>query len=125
MITHWSRTQPVVALSSGEAELNASLKGGCELIGARELLCEMGREYTMRLYGDSSACKGTLHREGVGKLKHISVKQLWLQEKVNSGQIGFVKIQREINSADAFTHHWQSKERPHFNRVDFYPIAAQ
>ena len=35
---HWSRTQATIALSSGEAELNSSLKGGTELIGARTLM---------------------------------------------------------------------------------------
>ena len=42
-LSHWSRTQTTVALSSGEAELNASLKGACELVGMRELLREIGQ----------------------------------------------------------------------------------
>ena len=124
VIAHWSRTQPVVALSSGEAELNASLKGGCEVLGANELLNELGQSYKLQLLGDSTACKGVLHREGVGRLKHISVKQLWLQERVNTGQVAFAKIRREVNSADALTHNWQTKEQCHFSRMDLYPLPA-
>ena len=123
-IAHWSRTQPVVALSSGEAELNASLKGGCELLGAGELLSEMGQTYALDMYGDSTACKGALHWEGVGKMKHISVKQLWMQERIMNGQVTFSKISRERNSADAFTHHWATKDLQHFHRIDFFPLAA-
>ena len=42
LLAHWSRTQTTVALSSGEAELNVSLKGGVELFGIGELLAELG-----------------------------------------------------------------------------------
>ena len=38
----WSRTQSNIALSSGEAELNAALKGGVELIGVQNLMLELG-----------------------------------------------------------------------------------
>ena len=78
-LAHWSRTQAAVALSSGEAELNAALKGGCELLGVRTLMEELGERLTLELEGDSSACKGTLCREGVGKQKHVQLRQLWLQ----------------------------------------------
>ena len=76
-LAHWSRTQSNVALSSGEAELNGALKGGVELLGGRSLLADMSRSVSLRLKGDSAACKGTLLREGAGKLKHVQVKQLW------------------------------------------------
>ena len=84
-IGHWSRTQSNVALSSGEAELNAALKGGVELKGAQILLSEMKRSVGVRIKGDSAACTGILSREGAGKIKHVEVKQLWLQEFVALG----------------------------------------
>ena len=41
LIAHWSKMQSNVALSSGEAELNASVKGISELIGVIELFREL------------------------------------------------------------------------------------
>ena len=99
----WARTQSCVALSSGEAELNAALKGGVELIGLRTLMTEIHLETTLQIKGDSSACHGTLHREGCGKVKHLELKQLWLQGKVKEGAISYAKIPREQNPADSFT----------------------
>ena len=30
----------------------------------------------------SSVCFGTLHREGSGRIKHLEIRQLWLQNKI-------------------------------------------
>ena len=119
-LAHWSRTQSNVALSSGEAELNGALKGGVELLGGRSLLADMSRSVSLRLKGDSAACKGTLLREGAGKLKHVQVKQLWLQECVGEGTIAIEQVPRERNPADTFTHHWSSDGVPHFKSVNVY-----
>ena len=110
MIGHWSRTQANIALSSGEAELNAALKGGCEGLGVRSMCQEWGDPVGIRLYGDSSESKGILQRRGAGKMKHLSVKQLWMQEKVDKGEIDVVKIDRSKNISDLMTHHWTRSE---------------
>ena len=104
-----------MSLSSGEAELNASLKGGVELLGVRELLQELGESnISLLLQGDSAACRGTVHREGCGRLKHLEVKQLWIQSHIRDGRISFQKIPRSENTADAMTKHWSAEGRRHF-----------
>ena len=40
----------------------------------------------------------------MGKVRHVEVNQLWLQEKVTSGEIEVVKVPRAENRADALTH---------------------
>ena len=127
ILGHWSRTQPNVALSSGEAVLNAALKGACELLSARELLQEWGREDEIKveLEGDSTACAGTLARDGQGKQKHLAVKQLWLQERIRAGEIKYVKIPRSRNSGDSQTKHWAVEGRAHFSRVGFTPLPQE
>jgi len=123
-LAHWARTQLNVALSSGEAELNAALKGGTELIGVRVLLQELGVPCVLELRGDSSACKGVLLREGSGKLKHIEVKQLWLQDHVQSGSVRMRQVPREQNVADAFTKHWGPDAHKHFCAIQFCPVQS-
>ena len=110
VIGHWSRTQANVALSSGEAELNAALKGGCESLHVRSIGRDWGKEYKLRLWGDSSASKGILQRRGFGKMKHLSVKQLWMQERVDTGEISVGKVPRDENVSDLCTHHWTRAE---------------
>ena len=124
-LLHWSRTQATVALSSGEAELNASLKGGCEILGIRALMREWGREVTYKLEIDSSACVGTLQREGSGRQKHLGVRQLWLQERVKAREIALRKIPRESNASDCLTKHWKLDALNHFEKVHFFPLRIQ
>ena len=84
-MSHWSSSQSNVALSSAEAELNATVKGLSELIGLYHLIEETQKvTVSLILRTDASACKGMLLRHGTGKVKHLSVKQLWAQECVRA-----------------------------------------
>ena len=100
-----SRAQQLVALSSAEAELNASVKGLSELIGlynrASEIL-QMSPKLTLST--DASACRGKLHRHGAGKVKHLSVKQLWSQEAVRCFGVEVHRLPRAENPADILMH---------------------
>ena len=107
---HFSSSQSTIALSSGEAELNAAVKTGSELIGLRNLMNGFAVDLYLELSLDSSAAKGICQRRGSGKVKHLEVKQLWLQEKVLQKEIKMNKIPRAINPSDCLTHYWTAKE---------------
>ena len=106
VLQHWSKQQATIALSSGEAELNSSVKGVSEALGIYELWREWDQEngFGIILMTDSSAAKGTMTRRGSGKMKHLTAKQLWIQEAIRNYDIEVVKIERTINSADLLTH---------------------
>ena len=80
LLLHYSRTQAGVALSSAEAELNAALRMGCEILGISQFCRELGDDIEAKVNGDSSAVKGILACGGCGKIKHMEGEQLWLQE---------------------------------------------
>ena len=46
----------------------------------------------IRLSEDSTAAKGIADRIGLGKVRHIEVNQLWLQEKVRNKDIELRKV---------------------------------
>ena len=52
---------------------------------------------------DASAALGIAHRLGIGKIRHIEVNQIWLQEKVYAGEIIVEKVKTDKNLADALT----------------------
>ena len=52
---------------------------------------------------DASAAVSIANRRGVGKVRHIEVSQLWLQDKVRRGDINIVKVGTHENVADALT----------------------
>ena len=105
VIGHWSKLQSNVSLSSGEAELNAAVKGISEIIGANELYKELGGAgHGLEVQTDASACKGMLLRRGAGRVKHLCTKQLWVQGAIESQGIKITKIPREENCSDLLTH---------------------
>ena len=108
VIKHWSRTQSGIALSSGEAELYALVKGSAETIGAKQLAAEMMLTQTGTLCPDSSAAKGTVSRIGSGRLKHIVANHLRVQEKCADGRLVYRKVPRGVNPSDCLTHYWES-----------------
>lgn len=105
LISHWSRTLQLVALSSAEAELNAPVQGAQEGLGVAHLEEEFGLWLLVQLYGDSSANHGMIARRGSGNVKHLTVRQLWLQQQAELGNCLHAKVPRAINSADLLTHY--------------------
>ena len=122
----WSRTQQLIALSSAEAELNASVKAAQEGLSLKHMAEELGDTVWLRLRGDSSANDGILKRSGAGKVKHLSIRQLWLQEKVEEGTLWHEKIPRPTNCADAMTHHFTRAEGEiHFKGMNCHRPMSQ
>ena len=52
---------------------------------------------------DASAAIGIGNRVGTGKIRHIEVTQLWLQEKVSNREVRIEKVPTDDNLADALT----------------------
>jgi hypothetical protein len=99
----WSSTQKTVALSSGEAELAALVKCSSEGLGMLQMAYDWGLELALEVYVDSSAALGVVGRKGAGKLRHVRVGQLWVQEKAADGEIHYRKIKGTENPADVLT----------------------
>ncbi len=103
MIKHWSTQQGVIALSSGEAEYYAIVKGSTIAIGIQSMYRDMGVELDINVKTDAAAAKGISSRIGLGKVRHIETNQLWVQEKVSQGSIQIDKVRSHENRADALT----------------------
>ena len=46
---------------------------------------------------DSSAAKGIASRRGLGKVRHIEVHQLWLQDKVQKKEVLYLTFIQGLN----------------------------
>ena len=57
----------------------------------------------MYLYLDSSAARGILSRRGVGRLRHLSCRILWLQDLVNERVLQVKAVLGTVNPADIST----------------------
>ena len=60
---------------------------------------------SIEMFTDSSAARGIAIRRGLGKVRHIAVCQLWLQDPVNEGEIHVSRTRGIDNQADILTKH--------------------
>ena len=117
-VKSWSTTQQVIALSSGEAEYYSMVRGGSMGLGVRAMVRDLGVSIGVNIKTDASAAKGIASRKGLGKVRHIDVSQLWLQDKVSKGEIVIAKVSTHVNLADAMTKHVDSgKLNSHMSAV--------
>ena len=92
-IKTWSAAQGPFALSSGEAELFSLAKE----LGFEKL------ETVVELGTDSSAAKSFVMRRGLGRMRHLEIRDLWLQREVREGRVKVVKVPGAENPADLMT----------------------
>ena len=104
-IKTWSSNQSVIALSSGEAEFYAMVKGSSELLGMISLAKDLKVPLEGHLHSDSSAAIGISQRRGLGKVKHMHTQYLWIQERIRNKDFVVHKIGTDNNVADLFTKH--------------------
>ena len=57
----------------------------------------------IHVFTDSSAARGVANRLGLGKLRHLDVRLLWVQEMVRSGRVQLRKVRGDVNPADMLT----------------------
>eukprot|EP00435_Cladocopium_sp_Y103_P064480 s822_g26.t1 len=95
MLFSASRTQKVVSLSSAEAEVYACSGGASDSI----LLAKMLSWLTV----DLDLFVSILQRLGVGRLRHLSCRVLWLQSLIAGGAVKLCSVSGHVNPADIGT----------------------
>ena len=126
LIKHWATTQKVVTLSSGEAELAGVVKGVGEALGLQSYARDLGTDYQIEVHADSSAAIGICRRSGIGKVRHLAVGQLWVQEKLRAKEFSLYKVLGLDNPADMLTKHISGDElQKHQTAVSLRPEAGR
>ena len=74
--------------------------------GMRTLAYELGfrgLKNVVKMGTDSSAAKSFVNRRGLGKMRHLEIRDLWLQEEVDKGRLEVSKVRGDQNPADLMT----------------------
>ena len=79
------------------------MRAASEALGMQSIMRDMGWDAKIRLLVDSSAAKSIASRTGLGKLRHLGIKFLWLQEAVRKKKVVLSKVRGDINPADVLT----------------------
>lgn len=112
-IKGWSKTQSLVALSSGESGLYATLKAAAEGLGITAMMSDMGVHVRGEVWGDANVALGVINRKGLGKTRHIDTGYLWIQDVVAKGRLKFHKILGKDNPADLYTKYLDERTNQH------------
>ena len=57
------------------------VKGATEGLGIQSMMKDMGYDMELEVNIDSSSAIGICSRSGLGKIRHMYVKELWVQQK--------------------------------------------
>ena len=104
LIYSFSRSQKSVSLSSGEAEYYAGASAASDSILLKEAITFLTqRNCRVNLHMDSSAARGIITRQGVGRVKHLQIRTLFLQDLHKQGTISVHPVGTKDNTADIGT----------------------
>jgi hypothetical protein len=99
-----SKTQSVLALSSAESELGGIQRGACAAVFLSTFMNEVRLPAGVPELGtDSAAGIGMASRLGPARVKHIQMKQLFVQQLINAKRVALRKIPGKDNSSDIGT----------------------
>ena len=99
----WSKTISTLALSSGESELAALAKGAAEGLGIESILGDFGITVKVELHSDATAAIGIAGRQGLGRIRHVAVADLWVQQRLKAGDFKVFKVNGLENIPDSMT----------------------
>ena len=96
--------QTLVALSSGEAEYDALIRGACTSLGIQSHYQDWMIDVPIQIYSDGSAARSVARRRGIGgRLRQLETRHLWLQSRVALGHLKLDVVAGEKESS-GFTH---------------------
>ena len=98
-------TQAVIALSSGDAECAANVKGASVGLGTKSLMIDLGasKQTVLNIHTDSAASKGICSRRGIGRIRHLHTPMLWIQQRAAAKDLFVKKTDGKNNAADLGT----------------------
>eukprot|EP00973_Karenia_brevis_P012916 1752321-Karenia_brevis.AAC.1 len=67
------------------------------------MLRDFGIQFKTEVQVDANAAIGIVHRRGLGKMRHLDVQDLWLQQAVVDEKLKITKIPGKSNIADIGT----------------------
>ena len=81
----------------------AVVEGSQEALGMQALMADLGLQAGLTVQSDATAAVGIVSRLGLGKVRHLSVSDLWVQQASKEGRIKYSKLPGEKNPADLLT----------------------
>ena len=93
----------LVALSSGEAEFYGIVRAVAKSKQTSQVLEQIGLQAEVTIASESSAARGICTITGSGNVRHLSIKELCIQESCRKKEFQLVPVDTLLNWADIGT----------------------
>ena len=107
VVKHACNLLTTTGLSSAENEYYAISAGATSGLGVQAMMADWGVEaavkVAVKVSSDSSAARAFASRRGLGRLKHIQTRYLWVQERVAQKAFTLATVASKENVADLLT----------------------
>ena len=95
-------------------------RGAAEGLGLISLSSDLGLSFKVRMHIDAAAALGIIERRGVGRVRHLDVGTLWLQEQQLRNVIELRKVAGLENPSDLLTKHLTQEGIEHYSSLIGY-----
>ena len=123
-LTVWSKTTGTLALSSGESELAAIVKAMGEGLGFQSSLEDFNVRLPLEIHSDATAAIGMCKREGLGRVRHLSTSDLWVQQAIRQGRAKQFKCPTIDNPSDICTKGVSRPRIQHLMQIMYYQLQG-
>ena len=105
-------------MSSAEAELYALTTGVAEGMVTKHLLQELGHEVILMNHVDSQSAKALASKKGLGRMKHVMLKYMYVQDVVEKKLTNLAYVSTKQNKADLMTKCHTSEAQLRDDRIE-------
>ena len=81
----------------------AIVRSTSEGLGMIAVMKEYGIECDLVVKSDAVAAIGIVKRQGLGRVRHLAVADLWVQQRAKGGEVNYVKLDGKKNTSDMMT----------------------
>ena len=87
----------------------ALVRASTEALGFAQMCAEFRIDLEVQVFADASAALAVAARKGCGRMRHLRLGDLWIQEKASSGEVAYYKVEGQRNPADLMTKHFKGE----------------
>ncbi len=88
---------------SGESEFYGIVKAATMGMGIKGLLEDLGLDVEIQVNTGSSAARSISSRKCAGRVRHVEIRELWVQERVRREELSIIKVRGRDDVADRLT----------------------
>ena len=86
---------------------------------------DLGMSFTLRVFTDATAAIGICRRRGLGRVRHLAVADLWVQDRLKARDFELHKVAGADNVADMLTKHLpRPLHEKHMAALDLQVLAT-